>query len=147
MFRVTWYYCSLSPPRSCWSLRPHPPHYLIHKARAFIPQLCLLVQFLCLFVHWSLQQSLMLQAKPVFTSPAPALHYFAAQSTHLRLAVPGSDQLMRVPQSSAVAASSQPVPGCCWGGLSSSPTLPGCLGAGKLCPAQSADAKCCEFDS
>lgn len=93
----------------CWSLSPHPPHYPVRKARAtiilFSPELYPLVRFLCLFLHQSLQQPFpCFCCKPnqSLTSPAPALNYFAAQSTHLRLAVPGSDQLMPLPQSSAV---------------------------------------------
>lgn len=63
-----------TPPQGgCWSLSPYPPHYPVHKARATIilssPELCSLVQFLCLSasIFAAVTSLFLLQTKPVFT--------------------------------------------------------------------------------
>lgn len=95
------------PRGGCWSLSPHPPHYLVHKARDTItllfPDLYALVLLsFSVSLFSAVISLLLLQTKPVFTSPASSLNYFSAQSTHLRLAVLRSDQLTRLPQSLSV---------------------------------------------
>lgn len=139
---LCWDDCSFSPPQGgFWSLSAPPPHHPIHKAKAtiipFFPELYPLVQFLHLFLHQSLQQLFpWFCCKPnqSLPSPALALNYFAARSTHLRLAVPGSDQLTHLPQSSAVGCF---LPARLWvllGRLVQQPRSPRVLGRRQALP-------------
>lgn len=147
MDRVQSYTVLLLSAPSKKLLEPHTPSSLsLHKPRAFSSVSWFNSSvFLCFDLcssHWC--------CEPNQSSPAPALFCCPVNSPQVCSARPRPAHAAAPELSSGCF-----LPAClwvlflgaAWGGLSSSPPLPGCLGARKLCPAQSADAKCCEFDS
>lgn len=94
----------------CWSpspILPIIPDINLGPQLSFSPLNSINCCNSSLLLHQSLRQSFIWFCRKPNQSlppPAPAPNYFAAQSTHLRLAAPGSGQLTLLPQSSAVGS-------------------------------------------